>query len=142
MSASTRPAATPPNASRRYLNVVLTANALLLGVLALHAMGLSFTSDALAQTSSPRSNDADDGGRISAAEQRKTMIAQLSTLTQKVERMEHVLSRGVNVRVVEMPAGFAGGKGEGKGEGKPKDDKSESKSEVRATKAPDAPAKK
>ena len=53
---------------RRYLNGILTANAILLGLLALNGMGLSFTSVSRAEGEQPRANDADEGGRISAAE--------------------------------------------------------------------------
>lgn len=122
--------ATTTSGGKKYLNGILTANAILLGVLALNGMGLSFTSVSHAETDPPRTNDADEGGRVSAAEQRKTIIAQLTTLTQKVERLDVILARGVPVRVLEMPAGFAN-KGDAKADDK-STTKSESKAEVKA----------
>jgi len=121
---------TNTNSGRRYLNGILTANAVLLGVLALNGAGLSLTSVSRAENEQPRSNEADEGGRVSAAEQRKTMIAQLATLTQKVERLESLITRGVPVRVMEMPAGFSS-KGEAKADEKDKD-KDKAKPEGRA----------
>ncbi len=53
----------------------------------------------------------DPSGRISAAEQRKEMIQQLRSLATRMERIEASLSRGINVRVTEMPD-----KGEGEKE--------------------------
>lgn len=127
---------------RRYLNGILTANAILLGLLALNGMGLSFTSLSRAEGEQPRANEADEGGRISAAEQRKTMIAQLATLTQKVERLESMIAKGVPVRVLEMPAGFSN-KNSGKSDDAGKSDaKSESKAEVKARGADGAATKK
>ena len=46
----------------------------------------------------------DSNGRISAADQRKEMIAQLRNLSVRMERMEALLSRGINVKVTQMPA--------------------------------------
>lgn len=127
---------------RRYLNVILTANAIGLGFLGLNAMGLSFTSESRAEGEQPRASDADEGGRISAAEQRKTMIAQLTTLTQKMDRLEHVITKGIPVRVVEMPAGFSN-KTDAKADDKSKNEsKGESKAEVKTRTTEGGGAKK
>jgi hypothetical protein len=129
---ASRTTTTNTNSDRRYLKVILTANAVLLGVLALNGAGLSLTSVSRAEHEQPRSNEADEGGRVSAAEQRKTMIAQLATLTQKVERLESLMARGVPVRVMEMPAGFSS-KGEAKADEKDKDKgKPEGRAEIKA----------
>lgn len=138
---ASRTTTTNTNSGRRYLNVILTANAVLLGVLALNGAGLSLTSVSRAENEQPRSNEADEGGRVSAAEQRKTMIAQLATLTQKVERLESLMAKGVPVRVLEMPASFSG-KGDGKDKEKDKDKaKPEGRAEIKARGAEDASKK-
>lgn len=146
MSATNAASTTTTTTGRRYLNGILTANAILLGLLALNGMGLSFTSHSLAEGEQPRANDADEGGRISAAEQRKTMIAQLATLTQKMERLESMIAKGIPVRVLELPAGFSNknsGKDDAsKGDAGKSDAKSESKAEVKARGAEGAGAKK
>lgn len=142
MSATNAASTTTTTTGRRYLNGILTANALLLGLLALNGMGLSFTSVSHAEGEQPRANDADEGGRISAAEQRKTMIAQLATLTQKMERLESMIAKGIPVRVLEMPAGFSnknGGKADDTGKS---DAKGDGKAEVKARGAEGAGAKK
>lgn len=97
---------------RSYLNIVLTANAALLGVIALgglhHGDGASLTPTASAQpalTRSPEPGD-DSAGRISAAEQRKVMISELRALGIRLERIETTLGRGLSVKVTELPAGF------------------------------------
>lgn len=60
---------------------------------------------AKAAAQQPRSGtDGDDtGGRVSAAEQRKDMIAQLRAMNSRLERMEALMARGLTVRVSEMP---------------------------------------
>jgi len=46
----------------------------------------------------------DMGGRISAAEQRKEMISVLKNLSTRLERLETSISRGISVKVTDMPA--------------------------------------
>lgn len=81
---------------RRYTNAALTAIAVLLGVNALNQSGLSPVSSAYAQQG--------EDGLVSAAEQRKVMISEIRQLSGRIERLESVISRGVNVKVLEMPA--------------------------------------
>lgn len=138
MSATNAATTKTTNTGRRYLNVILTANAIGLGMLTLNAMGLSFTGLSRAEGEQPRSNEADEGGRISAAEQRKTMISQLATLTQKMDRLESMIAKGLPVRVVEMPAGFSN-KSDAKADEK---SKTEGKAEVKARGADAGGAKK
>lgn len=57
----------------------------------------------------------DPSGRISAAEQRKEMIQQLRSLATRMERIEASLSRGINVRVTEMPDKGEGDKDKSEG---------------------------
>lgn len=49
------------------------------------------------------SNESDMGDRISAAEQRKMMIAELRNISARMDRIEAKLSEGINVRVTDMP---------------------------------------
>lgn len=89
-----------------YTNGALTAIALLLGVVAFQNAGLSGVSTAHAQEPAPLAlggDDSDTSGRISAAEQRKQIIAELRTLQTKVERVEQIMNKGMNVKVVDMP---------------------------------------
>ena len=96
----------PGRQPRLYGNVVLTAIAALLGVIAFDPLrsGAGPSLSAPAQAQSARIDEPDEGaGRISAAEQRKVMIAELRTLSSRLERVEAVLQKGLNVRVTEMP---------------------------------------
>jgi len=89
-----------------YTNGALTAIALLLGVVAFQNAGVSGVNTAHAQEPAPLAlggDDSDTSGRISAAEQRKQIIAELRTLQTKVERVEQIMNRGMNVKVVDMP---------------------------------------
>lgn len=84
---------------RTYLNSVLTAIAVLLGVIALKPAELSST--ALAQPAIKTPADAGDTERTNAAEQRKTMIAELKNMSKRVEKIESMLTKGI--KVTEMP---------------------------------------
>jgi hypothetical protein len=94
--------------NRTYLNAVLTVIAVLLAVLvvgrfdAVHSANATFAQGA----APPRAADPDETGasaRISAAEQRKTMIAHLRDISARLDRIEAVLRGGLDVRVKEMP---------------------------------------
>jgi len=90
-------------ASRTFTNVSLTAASCLLGVLVFtggHAPSISLEPIAFAQ------QPGDDGeqGRISAAEQRKQIIAELKSVQTRLEKLETLLAKGIAVRVTEMPA--------------------------------------
>jgi hypothetical protein len=80
---------------RRYTNAVLTVIAGLLGLNALSS-GLLAPAAAHAQSG--------EEGLVSAAEQRKVMIGELRNLSSRIERLESTISRGVNVKVTDMPA--------------------------------------
>ncbi|MBS0195319.1 MAG: hypothetical protein JSR77_01020 [Planctomycetes bacterium] len=45
----------------------------------------------------------DPSGRVSAAEQRKEIIAQLRSLNSRMEKIESMMSRGLSVKVTDMP---------------------------------------
>jgi hypothetical protein len=81
---------------RRYTNAALTVIAGLLGLNALSSSDLLAPSAAHAQSG--------EDGLVSAAEQRKVMIAELRNLSSRIERLETTIARGVNVKVTDMPA--------------------------------------
>jgi len=97
-------------ASRGYLNTVLTANVALLALIAINGLspGRSLISDAHAQvTAAAGQPEAEDpSGRISAAEQRKQIITEIKAVASRVERIEHILAKGLNVKVTELPPAF------------------------------------
>lgn len=80
----------------RYTQAVLTVIAGLLGVNVLSQPGALAPAPAFAQSG--------DEGLVSAAEQRKVMIAELRSLSSRIERLEGAVARGVNVKVIDMPA--------------------------------------
>lgn len=89
--------------SRAATNLSLAAVAGVLGLLVVsgghHDAPVQFEPIANAQ------QPADDGeqGRISAAEQRKQIIAELKSIQTRIEKLEGVLAKGISVRVTEMP---------------------------------------
>lgn len=90
--------------ARLYTNAVLTVIA---GVLVLN--WLATPSDLLGKAHAQPADDMelatdDPSGRISAAEQRKQMIQELRGLSARMERIESALTRGINVKVTDMPA--------------------------------------
>lgn len=95
---------------RTYLNAILTVNAALLGLLVVHTVapkaGLESISQAQLAAAGPGDGIDDPSGRISAAEQRKQIINEIRAVGGRVERVEQILSKGLNVKVTELPAGF------------------------------------
>lgn len=90
--------------ARLYTNAALTVIA---GVLVLNwlATPSDFVGRANAQPADDMEIAPDDpSGRISAAEQRKQMIQELRGLSARMERIESALTRGINVKVTDMPA--------------------------------------
>ncbi len=73
-------------------------------------------------SSSSASNDepGDATERVTAADQRKVMIAELRSLNARMEHVESVLSKGLTVKVSEMPPmQFPADKGDKKADSKP-----------------------
>lgn len=114
-----------------YLNIAVSV---LTGVLAMNVLGSRepvgiSTAQANAPASAPPADAGDDSvnGRISAAEQRKQIIAELKTLNQKFDRVDSMLKSGISVKVTDMPASK-----EAKSESKPRPEgKPEPRIEVR-----------
>lgn len=93
---ATTPARPQTGPGRTYTNVMLT---LIAGFVAVAAIGrTATTSEALAQTP-----PEDVAGLVSAAEQRKAMLAELKAISSRLDRMDASMSRVMNVKVVEMP---------------------------------------
>lgn len=93
-----------PTNGRGYLNAVLTANAVLLGVIALGGLGFSGGLTSVSKAQSGVNEDAES--RTSAAEQRKQMITELRSLTLRLDKIDQTLTKGVNVNVKNFPAEF------------------------------------
>lgn len=101
----------PTLLARTYTNLVLTAIAVCLGVIAFAQS--SAAPAAVAQEASQvgivgggsASTESAAAGLINAAEQRKTMIAELRALGSRMERIEAALAKGINVKVTSMPEG-------------------------------------
>lgn len=89
-----------------YLNAVLTANAVLLGLVLVgnapsgHSPSAPLESAALAQ---PPAEESDSGGRVNPAEQRKQMITELQSISSKMAAIEARLKGPLTVKVLEMP---------------------------------------
>jgi hypothetical protein len=91
--------------ARTYTNVALTAIAalLLLNWMGQVQPGLTSANAQPAQPQAEYSPD-DASGRISAAEQRKQIVTELKGVSQRLDRIEAALSRGISVKVTDMPA--------------------------------------
>jgi hypothetical protein len=91
-----------------YLSGILTVNAILLTALVAdrllggepHGLGAAL-SPAPAVAGQPDTSEA--GGLVSAADQRKVMIAELRKLGGRLEKIEAKLSSGISVKVTDMP---------------------------------------
>ncbi|MBC7834376.1 MAG: hypothetical protein H7Y88_04655 [Phycisphaerales bacterium] len=86
-----------------YTHTVLTVIAVLLG---LHLMVRFDGSTGNAAFAQPENQPGSTADKIpfNAAEQRKTMIAQLEQIHRRLGAIESRLDRGISVKVTEMPA--------------------------------------
>lgn len=75
------------------------------GVLAPSQAGAQVHSVKSAPSSTPARGPEDEASdsRISAADQRKQIIAELRAIQQRMDRFEAVLSKGISVKVTDMP---------------------------------------
>lgn len=101
------PPLTNPSRSLSYLNSVLTAIAVLLALLVLGQYGTPTSAQSGVVTTSAGGGPDEDGpgtdGRVSAAEQRKTMIAELRSMSRKLDQMNDMMGKGLSVKVTQMP---------------------------------------
>lgn len=112
MNAQDNARTTTPARGRGYLNAILTANAVLLGVIALNATGLTGPWTSVSHAQSPGvAGDPEDSptARTSAAEQRKQIIAALHGVQVRLDRMEATMNKGLSVKVTNFPADFGQG---------------------------------
>jgi len=88
-------------ASRTFTSVAITATACVLALTMVSEGDENANVEAVAAAQQP----SDDGeqGRISAAEQRKQIIAELKAVQTRMERLESLIAKGISVRVTEMP---------------------------------------
>ncbi len=88
---------------RSYSNAVLTLIALFLGVIAVDRVTANAASANAQSRMAPPAGEPSEGGMISAQEQRKTMITELRGMSQRLDRIEASLQKGISVKVTEMP---------------------------------------
>lgn len=91
-----------------YLNLALTVIAVMLGLLVLGQYGTPTSAQSGVSTATRSSGPEDDDGpgpdgRVSAAEQRKVMISQLRSMSKKIDQMQDLMAKGLNVKVTQMP---------------------------------------
>lgn len=94
-----------PRRRNFFLNLAVAANAVMLGLLVVDRGDSSprgLEASALAGPPAA-SEEGDPTARISAAEQRKQMINELQSMSQRLTALDATLKKGVNVRVTEMP---------------------------------------
>ncbi len=97
--------ASTPRRRNLFLNLAVAANAVMLGLLVVGQSGPAPRGlEASAAAAPPNvSEEGDPTARISAAEQRKQIIAELSSMNQRLTALDAALKKGINVRVTEMP---------------------------------------
>jgi hypothetical protein len=103
---SNTPANASPRSGRLYANTLLTLMAgFVIAMMLDRGQGslISVADAQHAQQPATRGGDGDDGGMVSAAEQRKVMIAELRSLNSRMEHMEAVLAKPMSVKVIDMP---------------------------------------
>jgi hypothetical protein len=91
----------------KYLNAVLTVNAVLLSALVADRLlggdqkGLDTVLAPAPASAQPDTEGT--GGLVSAADQRKAQIAELRKISSRLDKIESRLAAGLNVKVTEMP---------------------------------------
>ena len=87
---------------RGYSNLMLTAIAALLALnLADRATGPDGSIASVASTAQAGPPQA--GELVSAAQQRKMIISEIKSLSDRVDRLDKAIRAGINVKVTEMP---------------------------------------
>lgn len=117
MSTQSMSSERPARSANWYTNLALTVIA---GLLALHLLknsGMPIEASANAQVgivgNTAPAADTNEG-LVSAAEQRKQIVAELHKLDGRLERIESALAKGINVKVTSMPATKADSKSDSK----------------------------
>lgn len=117
MSTHSESFARPTRSANWYTNLALTAIATLLGLHLLKSSDVTLESSANAQVgvvgNSTGPQDTSEG-LVSAAEQRKQIVNELHKVSDRLDRIESALSKGINVKVTSMPATKADSKPETK----------------------------
>ena len=88
---------------RGYSNLMLTVIAALLALNLVDRA--TSTEGSIATVAAPaHAQQTQPGGElVSAAQQRKMMIAEIKSLGERVDRLDKTLRAGINVKVTEMP---------------------------------------
>lgn len=94
-----------PRSRGGYLNIVLTANAVLLGLLLFNQARPSAPSpvDLGSTALAGPPEETELNARVSAADQRKDIIAELRSINQRLTSLDSKFKGAVPVKVVEMP---------------------------------------
>jgi hypothetical protein len=90
----------------KYLNAILTVNAVLLSALVgdrLLGGDRGGIGAALSPSPASAQPDSETGGMLSGAEQRKQQLAEMRKTNAHLEKIEAKLSAGLSVKVTEMP---------------------------------------
>jgi hypothetical protein len=91
----------------KYLNAVLTANALLLSALVADRLlggdqgGIGGALSPAPASAQPETDSG--GGMLSGAEQRKQQLSEMRKMNSHLEKIEARLNAGLSVKVTEMP---------------------------------------
>lgn len=83
----------------------MTTNALL-GIIALSLSAIAFDTVSANPNLVPAAMaqpGEDEGGRVSAAEQRKVIIAELKSLNARMDKLDAHMAKGIAVKVLELP---------------------------------------
>lgn len=92
-----------PRTRGAFLNLVLTANAVLLGLLLVGQVAPAGRALPGGTALAGPPEDTELNSRVSAAEQRKDIIAELRSLNQRLTSLDARFKGAVPVKVVEMP---------------------------------------
>jgi len=89
----------------QHIHFLAAAGVLALGLVAVWNTSRGGVAGAGPGVSLASEQPADDtpDGRVSAAEQRKVMIAELKNISSRLDRIDAAMAKGLSVRVTEMP---------------------------------------
>lgn len=87
----------------QHIHFLAAAGVLALGLVAVLNTSRGGGAGPAAALASEQPADDTPDGRVSAAEQRKVMIAELKNISARLDRIDAAMSKGLSVRVTEMP---------------------------------------